>query len=157
MINMIDIVYQRAFCEVLEILRYIPKLDYEKIPLEIIEVMEDNCCKGYNIKYNPLISLQEQNIAEEARIIIAIFFRDYWATEEQRKKILLKEKIDFEKLEKEKQNKYNFESIFQNKKNNNFKGIENRENITNTQIITIKENFLTKILNKLRRFFNKDK
>ena len=149
---MIDIVYQRAFCEVLEILRYIPKLDYEKIPLEIIEVMEDNCCKGYNIKYNPLISLQEQNSAEEARIIIAIFFRDYWATEEQKKKILLKEKIDFEKIEEEKRNKYNIENIFQNKKYNDLEYIEN---IMNTQMIVKKENFWVKILTKLKKIVGK--
>ena len=152
MINMIDIVYQRAFCEVLEILRYIPKLDYEKIPLEIIEVMEDNCSNDYCVKYNPLLSLQEQNITEEARMIIAIFFRDYWATEEQKKKILLKEKIDFEKIEEEKRNKYNIENIFQNKKNNNLEYIEN---IMNTQMIIKKENFWVKIINKLKSLFNK--
>ena len=73
---MIDLKYSNAFTEVLEILKYISKEDYEKVPLEMIEIMEDNCSKDYFVEYNPNISLTDQNISEEAQTIIAILFRE---------------------------------------------------------------------------------
>ena len=112
---MIDLKYSNAFTEVLEILKYISKEDYEKVPLEMIEIMEDNCSKDYFVEYNPDISLTDQNISEEAQTIIAILFRDYWATPYQKERIEAKEKYDLEKLEEEKREKYNTDNIFKNK------------------------------------------
>lgn len=143
---MIDVKYSNAFTEVLEILKYVSKEDYEKIPLEMIEIMEDNCSKNYVIKYNPNISLTDQNISEEAQTIIAIFFRDYWATEEQRKKILLKEQYDLEKLEEEKREKYNADNIFKAKQERTI--IEN----TNLPIEIKEETFFKKLVNFIKKF-----
>ena len=88
---MVDIKYANAYSEVLEILKYLTQEDYEKIPKEKIEVFETNMNKDYAFNYNPDKTLQEQNVSETARTIIAILFRDYWATEEQRKNV----KVEF--------------------------------------------------------------
>ena len=112
---MIDLKYSNAFTEVLEILKYISKEDYEKVPLEMIEIMEDNSSKDYFVEYNPDISLNDQNISEEAQTIIAIFFRDYWATPYQKERIEAKERYDLEKIEEEKREKYSTDNIFKNR------------------------------------------
>lgn len=143
---MVDIIYSKAFSEVLEILKYISKMDYEKIPLEIIEIMEDNCRKDYVVEYNPHISLVEQDISEEARTIIAIFFRDYWATEEQREKIILKERIDLEKFEDKKRETYNPEDIFKNRQDKIV--VENK----NLPVEINKESLFKKIINLIKSF-----
>ena len=83
---MISIEYANAYTEVLEILKFIPKEDYEKIPKEKITLFEANSNKDYNFKYNPILTLDEQETSKLAKTIIAILFRDYWATESQRKK-----------------------------------------------------------------------
>lgn len=80
--------------------------------------------------YNANKTLQEQNVSKTARYIIALLFRDYWATQIQKEKILAKEKHDLNMIEEEKRQKYNSENIF----NNNAKienDIEDNENINN--------------------------
>lgn len=144
---MIDLKYSNAFTEVLEILKYISKEDYEKVPLEMIEIMEDNCSKDYFVEYNPDISLTDQNISEEAQTIIAILFRDYWATPYQKERIEAKEKYDLEKLEEEKREKYNTDNIFKNKQEETV-----REN-TNLPIEIKEESFFKKLVNFIKKFF----
>lgn len=147
---MVDIAYAKAFSEVLAILRYISKEEYEKIPLEIIEVMEDNCLKEIVVEYNPNLSLNDQNFSKEAKTIIALFFRDYWATDVQREKILLKEKQDNQLQEFEKQQKFNGE-IFKNRTANSTSIPEQQKK--ETQLIVIEENtsFFKKILQKIKK------
>ena len=146
---MIDVIYSNAFSEVLEILKYVSKDDYEKIPLDIIELMEDTCSKDFVVKYNPNISLTEQGISEEARTIIAIFFRDYWATEKQREKILLKEKYDNYIEKTEKQKKCNLDNLFKNKQKETL--VEN----TNLPVEIKKETFFKKLISFIKGLFNK--
>ena len=40
--------YEKAYTEVLEILKYLPKEEYEKIPEERIEIFKNNCAKDYS-------------------------------------------------------------------------------------------------------------
>ena len=147
---MVDIAHAKAFSEVLEILKYISKAEYEKIPLEIIEMLEDNCLNEVRIEYNPNLSLSDQDFSEEAKTIIALFFRDYWATEKQREKILLKEEQDNQLEEIEKQQKFNVE-IFKNR-TANIESIPEQKK-EETQLIVIEENtsFLKKILQKIKK------
>ena len=150
--NMVDIKYSKAFSEVLEVLKYIPKEEYEKIPLDIIGLMEDNCLKDYKVEYNPGMTLSEQNFLEETKYIIAIFFRDYWATDIQKNKILLKEQQDayLENLEKEK--KFNTD-IFENKLKN--VEIENKQKENNQLAIIEKDNIFKRIITKIKSYFKK--
>ena len=80
--------YAIAYKEVSEILKYIPIFDYEKIPREKIELYKKMQDRDYHFKYNPLKTLDEQNVSKQAKIIIGLLFRDYWATEEQKSKIV---------------------------------------------------------------------
>jgi hypothetical protein len=107
-----NIEYANAYSEVLEIIKYIPKEEYNKIPRRKIELFETKSNKDYKFYYNPKRTLDEQNVSKRAKAIIAILFRDYWATDTQREKILAKEKYDILQLEKVKQEKYNSNDIF---------------------------------------------
>lgn len=111
---MVDIKYANAYSEVLEILKYISKEDYEKIPNSKIELFETNHNKDYIFKYNPNKTLNEQNVSKTAKAIIAILFRDYWATEIQKEKIINKQNYDRMKLEEEKRARYNSDNPFKN-------------------------------------------
>ena len=104
---MLDEKYSIAYSEVLEILKHISKEDYEKIPKSKIELYKTNANKDYVFNYNPTKTLDEQNVSKIAKGIIAILFRDYWATPEQREKIIKKQNNDRIQIEKEKTKKYN--------------------------------------------------
>ena len=111
---MISVEYANAYSEVLEILKYISKEDYEKIPNSKIELFETNYNKDYIFKYNPNKTLNEQNVSKTAKAIIAILFRDYWATEIQKEKIISKQNYDRMKLEEERKARYNSNNLFKN-------------------------------------------
>ena len=98
---MADIQYANAYTEVLDILKYISKEDYEKIPKSKIKVFEENSNKNYSFTYDENKTLDEQNVSEIAKAIIAILFRDYWATKEQRYVIIKKQQEIKEQKQKE--------------------------------------------------------
>ena len=140
---MVDIAHANAYSEVLEILKYISKEDYNKIPEEIIDVFENNANKEWNFKYNPTLTLNEQHTSKIAKTIIAILFRDYWATDEQRQKIISKQNYDMQKLEEEKQKKYNVNNMFQSK------------NVSPPlEMVEYKESIIKKFINKIKNIFH---
>jgi hypothetical protein len=98
---MADIQYANAYTEVLDILKYISKEDYEKIPKSKIKVFEENSNKNYNFTYDENKTLDEQNVSEITKAIIAILFRDYWATKEQRYIIIKKQQEIKDQKQKE--------------------------------------------------------
>lgn len=96
---MIDTKYANAYVEVLEILKYISREDYNKIPKNKIELFQINANNDYHFTYNPEKTLNEQNVSKIAKGIIAILFRDYWATDIQKEKIIAKQNYDRQLLE----------------------------------------------------------
>ena len=98
---MADIQYANAYTEVLDILKHISKEDYEKIPKSKIKVFEENSNKNYNFTYDENKTLDEQNVSEITKAIIAILFRDYWATKEQRYIIIKKQQEIKDQKQKE--------------------------------------------------------
>ena len=116
---MISIEYANAYNEVLEILKYISKEDYNKIPIEQIKLFEANANPNHIFSYNPEKTLDEQNALKITKGIIAILFRDYWATSEQKNKILNYEKNETVKEEKIKIEKYNSNDLIMDEEENN--------------------------------------
>lgn len=146
---MVSAEYANAYSEVLEILKFISKEDYEKIPENKIELFNLNANKEYNFVYNPEKTLEEQNVSKRAKAIIGILFRDYWATEVQRKKIVRKQENDRLILEELKKSLYDVENIF--KKRNVSNETEVKEEVT--EMIVYKESFITKVVNKIKSLF----
>ena len=146
---MVDIKYANAYREILEILKYISFDDYNKIPKEKIALFETNANNDYNFNYNPNKTLDEQNVSRIAKGIIAILFRDYWATEIQREKNIAKQNHDRMKLEEGKKAKYDSEEIFNNKQDN-FIVSTTKNQKENLKIVEYKEpKWYQKILAKI--------
>lgn len=147
---MIKLEYGIAYKEVLEILKYIPIEDYNKIPKDKIELFETNANKDYIFNYDPNKTLNEQNVSKIAKGIIAILFRDYWATETQRQKIINMQNYERRKLEEEKLKKYNPDNLFKDSSTENIS-----ETIKEKALIeTKKEKFHEKILKLLKKLFH---
>ena len=150
MMNMVDIQYANAYTEVLEILKNISQEDYNKVPKGKINLFEQNANKEYIFEYDSNKTLEEQNVSKTARAIIAILFRDYWATDEQRNKIKAFQKNKRHQIEEENKQKY---EVFKNKTNiANIKEIEQAENM---QLVEYKENIFKRILVFLKKMFRK--
>lgn len=143
---MVNTEYKIAYSEVLEILKYISKEEFNKVPQDMLEMFKNNASNENQFIYEPDKTLQEQNVSEIARAIIAILFRDYWATESQRQKILNKQNFDREKIREE---RYSADNIFQ--KHN----IQQKENFATKEIAIVeyKESIFAKIKNWFKRTF----
>lgn len=142
--------YEIACKEVLEILKYIKKDDVSKIPQEEINILKNNAKKDFNCEYDPSINVKEQNISKMAKTIIAIYFIDYIANPEQKRRIEIKQKKDLELLEKKRQEQYSYEKLF----NNNANDVNNLNQ--NVSLIEVKkESLLKKIFKKIKNLFNK--
>ena len=55
--------FQNACYEVLEILKYVKEDDLAKIPKEEIQLLKNNANYKHSFKYNPNLSMKEQNIS----------------------------------------------------------------------------------------------
>ena len=141
--------YRMAYTEVVEILKYVPNEDLQKIPKEKLEFYKSNRDKEYIYKLDMVKEFEEQQMSDITKAILANIFRDYWATPYQKERIEAKEKYDLEKLEKEKREKYNPDNIFKNKQESTI--IEH----TNLPAQIKKETFFKKLINFIKGLFNK--
>ena len=148
--------YARAYTEVLEIIRYFPDEEYDKIPKEKIEFYKNNMDKDYKFIINPEIDLVKQNISKEAAAIIVTIFRDYFATEEQKEKLEELIRLNEKKSEIEKREKYNPNNIF--KKANKCENTNLRINENNNiELIEYKESFFTRFKNFILKILHINK
>lgn len=111
---MVNNKYGIAYSEILEILKHIPIEDYNKIPKSEIELFKAYADDNYTFTYDSTKTLAEQNVSDITKGLIILLFRDYLATEIQRKKIIAKQNYDRIKLEEEKEAKYNSYKVLDN-------------------------------------------
>ena len=146
--------YNKAYTEVLEILKYLPAEEYSKIPQEKINFYKNNAEKTYNYIINPNIDLSKQYISKEANAILITLFRDYFATEKQKNTLNKLLSQNQEKLENIKKEKYNSNKIFRNNIRNTIiaDSIENEKDLALVEINNIKwYKKIYKIIKKLLR------
>ena len=79
--------YRNAFTEVYEIIKYLNREEYNKIPDDIITVIKENRNKEYEYYLDESISVNEQTVLPETKAILFNLFRDYLSSEKQREKI----------------------------------------------------------------------
>lgn len=142
---MINNKYAKAYVEVLEMLKYFPKEEYDKIPREKIKFYKENMDENYIFTINPEISLEQQNISLEANAIIINLFIDYFATEKQKNKIKEILELNQNKSENEKKEKYNPELLFKKQTQKESIQVKLDENIN--AITQYEEPFFTKFKN----------
>ena len=120
--------YHKAYKEVLEVLKYMSKEDVKKVPKDMIVTFETKQDKNHIFEIDVNQSIEEQNLLEETKDILANIFRDYWATPEQKEKIIARENFEREKIELEKRERYNPDKIFENRnyiKEESYKVVDN--------------------------------
>lgn len=138
--------------EVLEILKYCPKSDVEKIPTKFIELLEKNKIENLKVTIDPNKDIFSQEVCEETIIAMFIIYRDYWATQE--------EKNEIDKILKENQiklaEKFNYENLFKNKEDK-CKIEQGKKERNSVAMIEYNENFIKKIINIIKKIFKKQK
>ena len=78
-------VYYDAYTEVYEILCYMPINYIKKLPVELLNLFEQNRNKDYKYCVNTEKKINEQDMLVETKSILAVLYRDFWATPEKKK------------------------------------------------------------------------
>ena len=112
--------YSNAFTEVNEILKFLDKDEYNKIPKDTLEVIEENRNKNYQFILNDDLDLQKQKMLPETKAILFNLFRDYLSTPDQKQKIIRMQAEERRRNEEKKIKQYNNINIFE-------KNIEHKE------------------------------
>ena len=147
--------YKRAYTEVIEIIKYLPKEEYSKIPLDKINYFKENMDKEYKFKIDPNIELEKQNISREANAILLKLFNDYFATARQKEILNSLLKQNQQKLEMQKHEKYNPNNLFNQPESQQNHTQVLQENNSETSLIEIKKKFFIRFINFIKSIFKR--
>lgn len=106
--------FAEASAEINEILKYMPDEELKKIPSKLRDFFKEVASKDYVTNINPDLPLDKQQIKEKTKDIIALIYRNYWCSEEERKELDQKIIENDRKFEEELREKYNPDNIFKN-------------------------------------------
>ena len=144
-------IYHKAFAEVCVVLNYLNENDYNKIPKNIIDALEENRDTEYNFFIDESIPFYEQNLLEETKAILFNLYRDYLADSVMKEKIMQYQREEEYISEKIKQEKYKHNNMFEEKQvcltNNNVKNAEQ------VMLVKYKNNFFTNIIKKIKKLW----
>ena len=144
--------YGCAYKELIAVLMGFSLQDLEKIPFEKMQFFYDNMDNNYEYEIDYSKPLEEQKMLDLTKAILANLFRDYFASNEERQKIIEKDKKELELLEIEKRKKYNPDNIF--KQNTTPKIIENTPVPQHQSLVEVKQGFFAKFINKIKEIFH---
>lgn len=142
-----DVKYSKAIVEVLYILNNLQDELISKIPSEVIDKLKENADVNYTFNPDDAIdNVEELGLTKEAKALLAVLYKNYISTEDEKKefdKILIQNQ---NKIEIEKKEKYNIDNLFRKDK------VEHKE----TALIEVKkESIIVKIINKIKEFFSR--
>ena len=139
--------------EVITVLNCCDKNIIDKIPKNIMKYLEE---KGNKSEYKVYIDsdkkLTEQNLLEESKDLIALIYYSYIADEEEKKNLVKKWSINEKKYEELIRNEYDYNNMFKKQKAKTI-----IENNTNLPIEVQKKTIIDKIMEFIRKIFNKQK
>lgn len=144
-------VYREAFSEIDAIFELMPINLLNKIPEKFRNIIK----KEKSADYKPIISepIEKYELKEETIIILALIYRDFLSTNEERKLLKLRDAEKIEEAEKELYEKYNPNNLF---KKPNITSENNNDSSSGEQLIVYEENWLKKIFNIIKNIFKKN-
>ncbi len=110
-----NINYKKALSEVNEILKYTDDDVVNRIPKKFMSFIKDNMEPNYKFEVQAGLDLSKQPISNETRVILAMIYRDYICSDEEKKALLNKEEKKLERIESAKRGKFNPNNLFSNK------------------------------------------
>ncbi len=150
--------YSKALAEVSEILKYTQKEVIDKIPQKFLDFIEKNKDKEHKLVLKEDKNLLEQDLKPETKEIIALIYRDYVCSQEERENIIKESILQREKIEKEKNEKYkiDFDKIKEQRETKVYNSKE--EKMEEKSLVMIKEEkWYKKIIKKILELFTRKK
>ena len=157
----IDVVseeYKIAATEVLDIIEHLSLNATNKIPLQLLEFFKEVSMEDYKPEFDYSDGLEKINFTPKTKALLAMIYRNYLCSEEERKEFDKKLFENEEKYQQELREKYNPDNIFKKEEEGYLNIQENpkEENNPNTALIEYKEKkWYHKIFEKIASLFKK--
>ena len=140
--------YRKALYEVYVVLEHTNEEIKNRIPKKFIEFIKENMDKRHEFYLKENLGLEKQDLMLETKQILAIIYRDYICSKEERKKLILQEKEKQNKKEEKNEEKYNIN--FKKNANNKKNGIEEIEDNQENSLVKVeKEKWYKRLINKI--------
>jgi len=140
--------YAEASVEVLDILEHMNANDLARVSKKFINFLKENASKEYKCNLDYSKKLNDMELKEETRGLLALMYEKYWCPEEEKEELKKKFYENEKKYQEELIEKYNSDNIFSKSQDNIIKPENNQ-----TQLIEYKESVFRKILNRIKVFF----
>ena len=108
--------YSEAIAETLDILEHTQQSDVDKIPKKFMDFLKENTSKTYKSNLDYTKRIKDMKLKDKTIGILSIINKKYWCNDEERKIFEEKLKQNEIKYQKELNEKYNTNKLFQNKK-----------------------------------------
>jgi len=134
---------RQSFSDISIIIKMMSPYMQSRISDKFIQFIEENKDKSYQSLIDNTLPLESQELSPNTKTVLALIYRDYLCSEDERQNFILKQFEKQKRIEEEKKAKYEI----------NFKNNQNT-NQDLTSIIEFKKiNIFTKLLNALKKFF----
>ena len=151
MVKITESEYRCAYKEVIMIINSLEDEVKKLIPKDKIEFYESHMDRNYNFQIDYDKSINNQKILYPTKCILANIFKEYIASEEDKKLIFEKEAKEKANVENQKREKYNPNEIFNKKQLKSELIVE--EMMTDVILEEKKCSIFEKIKNKIIKFF----
>lgn len=142
--------YEKSLTEVYKVIEYLEYEEYNKIPKKFLKHLYEEMDKDYYFEIVINENFINNEMSNEAKEILAVIYRDYLVTKEEREELLKEESEEEKRIEQELRERYNPDNIFKKHKE------KNRSNDTNTSMIKIEEiKWYKKFINKILSLFKR--
>lgn len=135
---------KQAYSEVYAIINLMSWNLITKIPEKILENIENKRDKEQVIEID---NIEEYQPSEQANKLLAVLYKNYFATNEEKEVIQAKEKMVYQREQEKLHEKYNPDNLFKNRETK----VETAENTVS--MVEYKESIFTKIKNWIKRTF----
>jgi len=130
--------------------------DYKnKIPNSFLNFMKENAEPNYNPDFNINIPIKELNLRKETKGILALIYRTYICTDEQKIEYDSLLKQNEQKMQEELKEKYDIYKIFNERQQKNVVQEPEFDNQTKEMVKYNKESIFRRIFNKIKSLFKK--
>lgn len=150
---MVSVEYSKAMVEILDILDNSEDEIKNKIPKKLLDFWEKNKSLTYKPKLDHSKPLNEMELMDKTKSIIAMIYVNYLCTDSEKGQIKEIIQENEQKYQEELRKKYNPDDIFKNKKIEENIQDKNDNYNTNNSMTKYKQSLFQKLVNKFKHIF----
>lgn len=137
----------QTYTEIGCLLKYFPNSFIEKLPNKLLEIISLRSDRKYLIDVDTDKSINEQNISDKTKKVLAVLTYNYWSSETEKRDIIEHLNENEKKYQEKLREKFNPDNIFKNKASK----VETIEN--SVAMVEYKESIFTRLRNWFKRTF----